>query len=182
MSDYFKNLKENICIEYPLAQSQEGRYFIGQTPILIGKDQHALAALSNPFNSNVNIYVNAITITNTSNLNLSAEFYLKASFNQSQTSNLVSCTNLSIVPEPNPSGKIKYLSTTNQPPIGGVPIFTRIISPYSTSVVDGGQIIISPGESLVVYLGGILPIGIDSTIVAFGWWEEKNFNCCGCHH
>ncbi|NFS66528.1 hypothetical protein FDF03_19100, partial [Clostridium botulinum] len=42
-----------------------------------GEDQHALAALVNPIDSKVNIYVNAITVTNISTLNLSAEFYLR---------------------------------------------------------------------------------------------------------
>ncbi|WP_353735855.1 DUF6143 family protein [Clostridium sp. ZBS2] len=77
---------------------------------------------------------------------------------------------------------MKYLPTTTKPPKNGVDIFSRIVSPYSTLVIDGGQIIISPGQSLIVYLGGFLPIQFDSTIVAFGWWEEKiyEYPCCHC--
>ena len=37
----------NICIEYPLYQSQRGNYFIGQTPLLSGETEHALALLKN---------------------------------------------------------------------------------------------------------------------------------------
>ncbi|GAA0076087.1 hypothetical protein UT300005_04650 [Clostridium sp. CTA-5] len=33
---------------------------------------------------------------------------------------------------------------------------------------DGGQIIISPGQSLIVYLGGFLPVAFDSAIIALG--------------
>ena len=34
-----RNLNKEICIEYPLFQSQKGNYFIGQTPILTGIGQ-----------------------------------------------------------------------------------------------------------------------------------------------
>ena len=65
-----------------------------------------------------------------------------------------------------------------QAPTSGVNIFDRIVSPSSTLVIDGSQIIIGPGQSILLYLGGYLPISIDSTIVAFGWWEEEICNKC----
>lgn len=173
-----KEFPKEISIPYALFQSEKGRYFIGQTPVLTGENGKALVALVNPIVSKVNIFVNAITVTNTSELNLSAEFYLKSSFSGALTSNLFSCANTSIAPQPIPKGLIQYLPTTTTPPSGGVSIFSRIISPFSTVVVDGGQIILSPGESLTVYLGNLLPIKANSTIVAFGWWEEKISNCC----
>ncbi|MGL6105214.1 DUF6143 family protein [Romboutsia sp.] len=179
MSNLDSNLKKEVSIPYPLYQSNKGRYFIGQTPILTGQDQHALAALVNPITSRVNIYLNAITITNISALSLSAEFYVRSTFTGASISNLVSCVNLGFIPEPSPNGEILYLSSASQPPVGGIPIFSRIVSPYSTEVVDGSQIIISPGQSIAVYLGGYLPVAFDSAIVAFGWWEEKIINC---HH
>lgn len=166
-----------VSIDYPLYQSEKGNYFIGQTPVLTGQNERALAALLNPINSNKNIYVNAITITNISSLNISSEFYLKSRFNNGIISDLVSCTNTAISPEPNPCGQIKYLTTTTQPPSDGFSIFSRIVSPYSTLVVDGGQIILGPGQSLIVYLGGFLPVAFDSTKIAFGWWEEEIHNC-----
>lgn len=172
MSYSDNKIRKEVSIPYPLYQSEKGEYFIGQTPILIGEDQHALAALVNPITSNVNIYANAITVTNISDLNLSSEIYLKSTFNGGIISNSVSCTNLSIIPEPIPEGEIKYLATATKPPNDGVAIFSRIVSPYSTLVIDGGQIIIPPGQSLIVYLGGFLPVAFDSAIVAFGWGEE----------
>ncbi|SFD36631.1 DUF6143 family protein [Clostridium uliginosum] len=167
-----KKIRKEVSVPYALYQSEKGEYFIGQTPILIGQDQHALAELVNPITSNVNIYVNAIAVTNISELNLSSEFYLKSTLNGGIISNSVSCTNLAIIPESIPEGKIKYLTTTTEPPKDGVAIFSRIVSPYSTLVIDGGQIIIPPGQSLLVYLGGFLPVVLDSAIIAFGWWEE----------
>lgn len=173
--------QEEFSIPYPLYQSNLGNYFIGQTPILTGQDQQALAALVNPITSKVNIYVNAITVTNISGLNFSAEVYLKSILEKGILSTLVSCANLSIVPEPIPYGQIQYLTTTTNPPTTGVSIFSRIVSPYTTLVIDGGQIIIPPGQSLILYLGGYLPVISDSTIIAFGWWEEhlcKYTDCC----
>lgn len=176
MSYYNKKTVE-VSIEYPLYKSENGNYFIGQTPTLSGQTGNALAALQNPMKSNRNIYLNAITITNISAFNLSAEFYLRSSFNDGVISDLVSCTNTSIFPEPVHKGQIKYLTTTNQPPNDGVSIFSRIVPPYSTLVVDGGQIILGPRESIVVYIGGFLSGAFDSTRFAFGWWEEDTCNC-----
>lgn len=168
-----KTIKKEVSIPYPLYQSEQGNYFIGQTPKLTGQNQQAHVALKNPSNSHVNVFVNAITVTNISALNISAEIYLRSTFDHAMTSNLVSCANLAIIPLPIPSARIKYLNTVTEPPKGGVAIFSRIVSPYSTLVIDGGQMIISPGQSLVIYLGGLLPIDFDSTIVALGWWEEN---------
>lgn len=173
MSYYNKRIPKEVSIDYPLYQSKKGRYFIGQTPILAGQDGQALALLLNPINSNRNIYLNAITITNISVLNISAEFYLRSSFNNAFVSNLVSSTNTSIIPKPIPKGQIRYLPSTTEPPSDGVPIFSRIVPPYSTLVVDGGQIILGPGQSILVYLGGFLPLAFNSTKVAFGWGEEE---------
>lgn len=181
MTSTDKNANKSVSIPYALYQSESGNYFIGQTYNLSGKDGHALAALVNPNYSGVNIYLNAITVTNSSQLNISSEIYLKSKLIGGEVSDLVSCANLSITPQPTPQGKIKYLSTTTETPYKGIPIFGRIVSPFSTLVIDGSQIIISPGQSLIISLGEMLKVGVDSTIVAFGWWEEKictHHKCC----
>lgn len=171
-----------VSIEYPLYQSEKGNYFIGQTPILSGQTKHALAILKNPSKSNHIIYLNAITITNISSLNLSAEFYLRSNICDGMISDLVGCVNTTICPEPTPKGQIRYLCAPTEPPTCGVSIFSRIVSPYSTLVVDGGQIILAPGQSISVYIGGFLPASFNGIRFAFGWWEEKiktcNNYCC----
>lgn len=177
MSYNNKKISKEVSIDYPLYQSEKGKYFIGQTPTLTGQNGRALVALVNPINSNRNIYVNAMTITNISSLNISAEFYLRGNFSNGVISQLVSCTNTTITPKPIPRGEIKYLNTTIKPP-SGISIFSRIVSPYSTLVVDGGQIILAPGQSIIIYLGGFLPIDFNSTKVALGWWEEEIYNHC----
>lgn len=171
MSCNNKNIPKEISIPYPLYQSKQGNYFIGETPILIGRNGHALAALVNPIDSNVTIYVNAMTITNISALNISAEFYVKTNLKRSMISDSVSAANLDYSTT-NPEGEIRYLGLCVSRPILGVSIFSRIVPPYSTLVVDGSQIILPPGQSILIYLGGLLPIQLDITIVAFGWWEE----------
>lgn len=168
-----KTSNEEISIPYALYQSEKGNYFIGQTPPLPGENQLALAALRNPLRSHVNVYVNAITVTNNSELYISAEIYLRSIIYHGTTSSLVSCANLAIHPAPTPKADIVYYTEVTQPPKDGVAIFSRIVSPYSTLVIDGGQIIISPAQSLVIFLGGFLPVAYDRTIVAFGWWEEE---------
>lgn len=171
-----QNAKE-ISIDYPLYQSQKGNYFIGQTPTLSGETKHALTELKNPHKSNRLIYLNAITLTNISFLDLSAEFYLRSHINNAIPSDLVSCVNTAIHPEPIPEGKIKYVDKPTYPPTHGVPIFSRIVSPNSTLVVDGGQIILGPGESIAVYIGEFSPVSFSGIKFAFGWWEEKIHNC-----
>ncbi|WP_443082214.1 DUF6143 family protein [Terrisporobacter sp.] len=68
---------------------------------------------------------------------------------------------------------MQFNNIVNSPPAHGVPIFSRVAPPFSTIVIDGGQIIIPPYSCILVYLGGFLPVVADSDIVAFGWWEEK---------
>lgn len=184
MSSYNKKLPIEVSLEYPLYESKKGNYFIGQTPILTSSTNKVLVALKNPTNSNKEIYLNAMTITNISSLNLSSEFYLRSNFNDGLTSKLVSCTNTAIFPKPIPKGKIKYLDNATKPPTDGISIFSRLVYPYSTLVIDGGQIILGPGESIVIYIGGFLPSSFDGIKIAFGWYEEEfyreisNFQKC----
>ena len=49
-------------------------------------------------------------------------------------------------------------------------------------MIDGSQIIIGPGQSIIVYLGEYLPVSLNSTVVAFGWWEEEIPPCNTCHN
>ncbi|MGL5331120.1 MAG: DUF6143 family protein, partial [Peptostreptococcaceae bacterium] len=98
MKTYSTTTLSEVTKEYPLYQSEKGNYFIGQTPIISGQSMHALASLTNPVDSKVKIYVNAMTLTNISNINLSAEFYLKSTFNNGIVSPLVSSSNTTITP------------------------------------------------------------------------------------
>lgn len=166
-----------VSLEYPLYQSKKGNYFIGETPIISGQTQHALCALVNPPYSRKNIYVNAITITNISDVNLFTEFYLRSTFSNGIICNSVTCVNTSITPEPLHSGQIYYVPGATLPPTGGVTIFSRISPPNSTLVVDGGQMILGPGQNLIVYIGGFNPVAFNNVRFAMGWWEKEIYHC-----
>lgn len=56
-------------------------------------------------------------------------------------------------------------------------MFTRIVPAYSTLVVDGGQIILAPRQTLTIGLGSVLPITTNTAKVAFGWTEDF-LPCC----
>lgn len=67
---------KSVNIPNPLYQSLQGRYFVGQTDhIRFGKGKNAWGGLINPFKSNVNLFVNAFTITNHSNQPFEAEIW-----------------------------------------------------------------------------------------------------------
>ncbi|MGL5330950.1 MAG: DUF6143 family protein [Peptostreptococcaceae bacterium] len=166
---------KEVSIDYPLEQSRKGRYYIGQTPLFIGPTSRAIGALVNPKNSNVNIYLNAITVSNISDQFLSAAVYLRVTPPVGDISPHVSCTNVTIEPQPQPYGQIQYKDSVTNPPTTGVSIFTRIVPSASTTVIDGGQIIIPPNSCILVYIDDLLE---DSAIVAFGWWEEPVSKYC----
>ncbi len=166
-----------VSIDFPLYSSNKGLYFIGQTPFLSGQNKKALASLYNPSDSDRLLYVNAITITNTSDVSLSAEFYLGSTCHHGRTSNLVSCTNTALCPIPQPTGSIVYVTSPSKPPTNGVSIFSRIVSPQSTLVVDGGQIILGKTQALSVYIGGFSPVTFDKVRFAFGWSEKEIHSC-----
>lgn len=173
----------NLCetrasMPYALYQSELGRYFIGETIPLspTAPSTDSIAALVNPAASARNIYVNVITILNPSATAVTADFYLKSTLPVGTSiSTLVSCTNLTLNPQPIHYGQVEYLaSASNTPPTDGVSIFSRIVAPSSTEIVDGGQIILPPGQSLIVYLNGLT--STSNVVVAFGWWEEAPYS------
>lgn len=175
------SFEKEVSIPYALYQSELGRYFIGQTPPLnpTGANTTAIAALVNPTVSARNIYVNVITIKNPSGAVVDASFYVNSTLpNTMSISNLVNATNLTINPQPVPYGQVQYLVDASAP--SGIPIFSRVVGPVSTEIVDGGQIILPPGQSLVVYLTGLA--NTPNVVVAFGWWEEYPCTCKYYYH
>ena len=128
-----------------------GNYYIGQTPFLPTNNTSLLVALENPADSRVNIYLNVSTITSMQALGF-VEFYLGPNLEGKTTSNLFSVTNTNF--EKTPKGIIKYFEPAILP-TNSTSIFTRYIPNPGTEIVDGGQIILSPGTSL--RFPGLLP-------------------------
>lgn len=164
-----------VNIPNPLYQSLQGRYFVGQTEhIRFGKGKNAWGGLVNPFKSDVNLFVNAFTITNHSNQPFEAEIW----FNpippgQSMISNNVTPANTTLSPLPNPEVKIVYAEFVEGFPRRGVMAFRRIVPPQSTLVSDeDGKFIFPPGGSFIIFL--VSPNNeIIQAEVAFGWFEKN---------
>ena len=163
-------ISKEASIPYPLYKSMFGKYFIGQTPFLPTNSNSLLVALQNPIDSNVNIFLNVATITSLKAIGL-VEFYLGSNLNGGTTSNLFKCTNTNC--DKNPKGLIKYWQPALVPS-NATSIFTRYITNPGTEIVDGGQIILSPGNSFYIYMADSnYPLTKLYTRLAFGWWEER---------
>lgn len=163
-----------VNIPNPLYQSLQGRYFVGQTEhIRFGKGKNAWGGLVNPFKSDVNLFVNAFTITNHSNQPFEAEIW----FNpippgKPMISKNVTPANTAFSPLPKPEVKIAYAEFVEGFPRKGVMAFRRIVPPQSTLASDeDGKFIFPPGGSFILFL--VSPNNeILQAEVAFGWFEK----------
>lgn len=174
MSDHGP-LSKTVNIPNPLYQSLQGRYFVGQTErIHVGKGKNAWGGLINPLKSDVNLFVNAFTITNHSDMPVEAEIWFNPlPFGESKISRNVTSANTALFPLPQPEVKIAYAEGIRGIPKKGVMAFRRIVPPNSTLASDeDGKFIFPPNGSFVIVL--VAPDnGIVQAEVAFGWFEEK---------
>lgn len=147
-----------------------------QTDIIsFGSRYYAFGGLINPRNSNVNMFLNAYTITNFCNQPLTAEGWLSSELpGKSNVSTHVAAGNQSITPTPTPHVEIQSANFVSDMPTGGTYTFTRRVEPDATLSKHDfqGMYIIPPGSSFVLFF---LPPGKEQVQVrvAFGWWEEK---------
>ena len=170
-----KPLQQVVDITNPLYQSLQGKYFIGQTPTLfVGNNNHAWAALSNPPDSHKNLFFNVFTISNFSSNTISAELWLNTVLSgDSASSSLISPANTAFTPKPDHKVQLLYVQSTGETPSGGVNIFDRIVSPYTTlASEEDGKIIIPPGGNVLLFLKSSCHETINA-IVAYGWWETR---------
>lgn len=175
--DLFNNdrFSKAVNIPNPLYQSLQGRYFVGQTEhIRFGKGKNAWGGLVNLFKSDVNLFVNAYTITNHSNQPFEAEIW----FNpippgKQMISNNVTPANTALSPLPKPEVKIAYAEFVEGFPRRGVMAFRRIVPSQSTLASDeDGKFIFPPGRSFIIFL--VSPNNeIIQVEVTFGWFEKN---------
>lgn len=165
---------KTVNIPNPLYQSLQGRYFVGQTEhIRLGKGKNAWGGLINPRKSNVNLFVNAFTITNHSNQPFEAEIWFNSDPpGKPVISNNVTPANTALSPSPKPKVKIEYAEFVKELPKKGVMAFRRIVPPQSTLTSDeDGKFIFPPGGSFIIFL--VSPNNeIIQAEVAFGWFEN----------
>ncbi|TVY05402.1 DUF6143 family protein [Paenibacillus cremeus] len=158
--------------------SFQGKYFIGQTEMLImeGQQQNAWGGLFNPAASGVALFLDIFTISNYSSQFFSAEIWLNPKLaRKGNTSSLVHPANLALNPQAEPKVKLQYDCQINDVPLGGVNVMNRIVPPNSTFMSDPGKggIILPPGGAIAVFLKSPGPFKYESRI-AFRWREENH--------
>lgn len=177
----FKSVKkgkkqEVIVLSDAVYHSYLGEYFLGQTDIItFGGEYNAWGGLINPEDSNVNIFLNAYTISNFSNHPLTAEGWLSSTLpGKAKISTDYAAGNQSIIPSPMPKVKIQNANFESKAQIDGTYTFVRRVESNETLTKHDfqGMYIIPPGSSFTLFF---LSPGNEKiqTRVAFGWWEEK---------
>ena len=163
-----------------LYHSLKGEYFVGYADnMFFEKDKNAWAALVNPKNSGVNLFVNVWTVTDLFEPPIRMQIWFNSQLPGDPTrSKLVTPANTAINPLPVPKIQILQASNVIGDPTGGTKGFVRRTLPGETVVSEEeGKFIIPPGGNFALFLSN--PDGINqpaSTRVAYGWWEEKI--CC----
>ena len=163
-----------VNIPNPLYQSVQGRYFVGQTDtIRLGQGKNAWGGLVNPCDSDVDLFVNAFTITNHSNQPILAEIWFNPlPLGNSMISDKVTPANTTLCPLPKPQVDIAFAELFDGFPTEGVNAFKRIVPPQSTLASDeDGKFIFPPGGSFVIFLVSPTNDLVESEI-AFGWFEK----------
>lgn len=169
--------KEVIVLSNAVYHSYLGSYFLGQTDIItFGNSYNAWGALINPVGSNVNMFLNAYTISNFSNEPLTAEGWLSSVLpGDAKVSRFFAAGNQTISPPSIPKVVIQNASFVSKTPLGGTYTFVRRVEPNQTLTKHDfqGMYIIPPGSSFALFF---LSPGKSQvqTRVAFGWWEEIN--------
>ncbi len=172
-----KKLTRVVTIANSLAQSQNGNYFVGQTPELSMSKSTAYGALFNPEGSEVDLFVNVFTITNFSDIPLKAEIWIDSTPPGIWLeSDLVTTTNTSITPTPTSMVELIYLENSAAITTG-VNAFDRVIPGKSTIVAEeDGKYIVPPKKFFVISLTPTLTGPVTASI-AYGWFTRKREDC-----
>lgn len=181
----YKNMQANSCqlpqqfatMANSLYHSLQGQYFVGYADnMFFEKDKNAWAALVNPNNSGINLFVNVWTVTDLYEPPIRMQIWFNSNLPGDQIiSNLVTPSDTAIVPLPQSKIILMQASNVIGTPTGGVKGFVRRTSPGETLVSEeDGKFVIPPGGNFAIFLSN--PEGVNvpaSTRVAYGWWEEK---------
>lgn len=160
-----------------LYHSLQGQYFVGYADNMVfEKDKNAWAALVNPSNSGVNLFVNIWTVTDLYEPPIRLQVWLNSRLPGNYTiSELVTPSNTAIRPLPKPRVQLLEASNVSGIPEGGIKAFVRRSIPGETIVAEEeGKFIIPPGGNFAIFLSN--PEGANvpaSSRAAFGWWEES---------
>lgn len=165
-----------IVLKDLVYHSHLGKYFFGQTEMIsYGGDLQAWGGLFNPPNSNVNLFLNAYTISNYSDQPITAEGWLSSKFTGNvETSYHYAAGNQAIIPPPDSKVLIRSANYVSDAPMGGTYTFTRRVEASITLTKHDfqGMYIIPPNSSFALFF---LPPGnkLVNVKIALGWWEEE---------
>lgn len=176
-----KNTSYNIpgqvaSMPISLYHSLLGQYFVGYADNMnFEKGKNAWAALVNPKNSEVNLFVNVWTVTDLYKPPIRMQIWLNSYLPGTPIiSEFVTPSNTAIYPLPRPKVILMQVSNVEGTPEGGVKAFVRRTEPGETIVSEEeGKFIIPPGGNFAIFISDPEDTGVSaSTRVAFGWWEE----------
>lgn len=159
-----------------LYHSLQGQYFVGYADnMLFEAEKNAWAALYNPKNSGINLFVNVWTVTSLRQ-SIRMQIWINAKLpGQPITSTLVTPANTAICPLPKPEVRLLQASNVTDTPTDGVKAFVRRAPAGETVVAEeDGKFIIPPGGNFAVFLSlDEATAECASARVAYGWWEER---------
>lgn len=160
-------------------QTKKNQLFIGQGEVL-SFDKTAYYILRNPSDSDVNIFVRTIFLSNNSALSVSAKiiYYSKVSGDLKKSTSIASGNTYDTCP----NNKGIILSGIDMSVKNGVEVITHNLPPYHSYRTQAqGSVLIAPGMNHVVKITPLNCGGSGTCIVGFGWWEEpilsQNYNC-----
>lgn len=158
-----------------LYHSLQGQYFVGYADNMIFEPgKNAWAALYNPKNSGVNLFVNVWTVTSLQQP-VRIQIWINSKLpGQPISSMLVTPANTAIHPLPEPEVRLLQVSNVEDTPAGGVKAFVRRAPAEETIVAEeDGKFIIPPGGNFAVFLSADqVTTECASVRAAYGWWEE----------
>lgn len=174
--DSEKHLNEVTVLPENVYHSYLGEYFLGQTDLIsFGGGYNGWGGLVNPADSNVNLFLNAYTISNYSNEALTTEAWIGSILpGNGKTSPHFASGNRALKPPPIPKTDIKSASFISGKPRRGTNAFVRRVEPTTTLTKHDfqGMFIIPPGSSISLFFRSPGKSQAHAR-VAFGWWEEK---------
>ncbi len=172
----FKPDMQVINLDYRYYQAFLGRYFYGHTPMTdLGGGCDGWAALLNPPDSGVNLFINYSSVSNNSDTYFRAEAWLNA-LPQGKVliSRLVANSNGAVNPSPCPHAELAFGEFINDRPFKGVSIYSLMVGAGGTASAEPyGKIIIPPGGTYYILLHAPESQKTITVEVAFGWWEER---------
>lgn len=170
---------EIVTIPFDLFQSFSGRYYIGRTPVLtLRRCCDCWGGLINPRDSSVNLFIDTISVSNTSGTPFCTRIWLNTTpFGRILVSPFVTLANTAVEPMPVSIGLLSSAQGLSMVPFNGDSLASQFARPFRTlDSVFGGKIIIPPGGNIIVFCyshdgPGSAGGACASCEISFQWWE-----------